>query len=59
MSSRSPGPASYENTTRAKSPGGVIAKQKREFLIKEKEAMNTPGPLDYQPKYHFISKLKW
>ena len=58
-STRSPGPAAYENTTRSKSPGGVIPKQKREFLVNEKEAKNTPGPVDYQPKYHFISKLKW
>ncbi len=52
----SPGPAKYNTETKPKSPGGTIDRGRRKFLIDEREASNSPGPHDYQPRYHFVAK---
>lgn len=52
----SPGPSSYYANVQDKSPGGCIGKDKRRYLIDERESKNSPGPLDYLPKYHFVAK---
>ncbi len=54
--SATPGPAYYNPKTAEASPGAYIPRSRRQYLIDEKEAAKSPGPHDYQPKYHFIVK---
>ena len=54
----SPGPAAHYKEKRVKSPGGAITKQKRVIPFENKEREDLPGPMEYQPLYHFISKSK-
>lgn len=63
----SPGPAYYHtfnsvptNKQKAiqqnRSPGGYIPRDKRKYLINERESAQSPGPHEYYPKYRFVAK---
>ena len=51
-----PGPAHYYPMQSTSSPAASIPRGKRQYLINEKEAAHSPGPLDYIPKYHYVVK---
>jgi len=55
-SNSTPGPAYYYPKPSTSSPGGIIPRGKRQYLINEKEAASSPGPHEYVPKYHYIVK---
>ena len=52
----SPGPAAHYKEAKEKTAGGVIDRQKKVVLFENKEQMVIPGPMDYIPKYHYVSK---
>ncbi len=55
---QTPGPAYYYPRTGNNSPGAYIPRGRRQYLINEREAAQSPGPHDYVPKYHYIAKSK-
>ena len=52
----SPGPATYHTAKKVKSPGGVIAKEKRDTSMHFKDHETIPGPMTYAPQYHYVAK---
>ncbi len=56
VEAETPGPAYYYPRTTNVSPGAFIPRSKRQSLINEKEAAQSPGPHEYLPKYHYIVK---